>query len=174
MEDGTRRIVDLLVSFTKADPAIYVEKWEGQLAIEIKDTHPVDSKKISQMKQKGLACLEFTVSKWNVRENFNNAEDEEKQTIEITEKLDGKNGGYIWGELLVDPISRIAKLNEVKKLYGQVIDTNKQLREQIQLLDRNINVYKNKLSGFEAKLRVTEQENTEIKSSFWYKLFGKK
>ena len=34
------------VSFTKADPAIYVEKWEGQLAIEIKDTHPVDSKKI--------------------------------------------------------------------------------------------------------------------------------
>ena len=53
------------------------------------------------MKQKGLACLEFTVSKWNVRENFNNAEDEEKQTIEITEKLDGKNGGYIWGELLV-------------------------------------------------------------------------
>ena len=143
MEDGTRRIVDLLVSFTKADPAIYVEKWEGQLAIEIKDTHPVDSKKISQMKQKGLACLEFTVSKWNVRENFNNAEDEEKQTIEITEKLDGKNGGYIWGELLVDPISRkyfstklyedekrekeraIAELNQVKKLYGQVIDTNK-------------------------------------------------
>ena len=53
------------------------------------------------MKQKGLACLEFTVSKWNVRENFNNAEDEEKQTIGIKEKLDGKNGGYIWGELLV-------------------------------------------------------------------------
>jgi len=113
-------------------------------------------------------------------------------TNEITEKLDGKNGGYIWGELLVDPISRkyfstklyedekrekeraIAELNQVKKLYGQVIDTNKQLREQIQLLDRNINVYKNKLSGFEAKLRITEQENTEIKSSFWYKLFGRK
>ena len=127
-----------------------------------------------------------------MRENFNNGEDEEKQTIEITEKLDGKNGGYIWGELLVDPISRkyfstklyedekrekeraIAELNQVKKLYGQVIDTNKQLREQIQLLDRNINVYKNKLSGFEAKLRITEQENTEIKSSFWYKLFGRK
>ena len=46
-------------------------------------------------------------------------------------------------------------MNQVKKLYGQVIDTNKQLREQIQLLDRNINVYKNKLSGFEAKLRIT-------------------
>lgn len=144
------------------------------------------------MKQKGLACLEFTVSKWNVRENFNNAEDEEKQTVEITEKLDGKNGGYIWGKLLVDPISRkyfatklyedekrekestIAELNQVKKLYGQVVDTNKQLREQIQLLDRNINAYKNKLFSFEAKLRFTEQENTEIKSSFWYKLFGKK
>lgn len=42
------------------------------------------------------------------------------------------------------------------------------------MLDRNINVYKNKLSGFEAKLRITEQENTEIKSSFWYKLFGRK
>ena len=68
----------------------------------------------------------------------------------------------------------IAELNQVKKLYGQVIDTNKQLREQIQLLDRNINAYKNKLSAFEAKLRVAEQENAEIKSSFWYKLFGKK
>lgn len=144
------------------------------------------------MKQKGLACLEFTVSKWNVRENFNNAEDEEKQIIEITEKLDGKNGGHIFGVLLVDPISRkylstklyedekiekertIAELNQVKQLYGQAIDTNKQLREQIQLLDRSINVYKNKLSGLEARLRVTEQENAEIKSSFWYKLFGKK
>ena len=106
--------------------------------------------------------------------------------------MDGKNGGYIWGELLVDPISRkyfgtklyedekrekervIAELNQVKQLYGQAIDTNKQLREQIQLLHRNIDAYKNKLSGFEAKLRVTEQENVEIKSSFWYKLFGKK
>ena len=62
MEDGSRRIVDLFVKFKKADPAIYVEKWDGQLAIEIKDTHPVDNKKISQMKQKGLACLEFTVN----------------------------------------------------------------------------------------------------------------
>lgn len=185
MEDGSRRIVDLLVSFTKADPAIYVEKWEGQFAIEIKDTHLVDSKKISQMKQKGLACLEFTVSKWNVKDNFNNAEDEEKQIVEITENLDGKNGGYIWGELLVDPISRkyfgtkfyedekrekervIAELNQVKQLYGQAIDTNKQLREQIQLLHRNIDEYKNKLSGFQTKLRVTEQENVKIKSSFW-------
>lgn len=70
--------------------------------------------------------------------------------------------------------SAIAELNQVKKLYGQVVDTNKQLREQIQLLDRNINAYKDKLSSFETKLRVTEQENTEIKSSFWYKLFGKK
>lgn len=192
MDDGSRRIVDLLVNFTKSEPAIYVEKWEGQLAIEINDTHPVDSKKISQMKQKGLACLEFTVSKWNVRENFNNAEDEEKQIVEITEKLDGKNGGHIFGVLLVDPLSRkylstklyedekiekertIAELNRVKQLYGQAIDTNKQLREQIQLLDRSINVYKNKLSGLEARLRVTEQENAEIKSSFWYKLFGKK
>ena len=128
----------------------------------------------------------------SIKRTIRYAEDEEKQTVEITEKLDGKNGGYIWGKLLVAPISRkyfatklyedekrekestIAELNQVKKLYGQVVDTNKQLREQIQLLDRNIDAYKNKLSSFEAKLRVTEQENTEIKSSFGYKLFGKK
>ena len=133
------------------------------------------------MRQKGLACLEFTVSKWNVRENFNNAEDEEKQTVEITEKLDGKSGGYIWGKLLVDPISRkyfATKLYEDEKREKEstIAELNqvKKLREQIQLLDRNIDAYKNKLSSFEAKLRVTEQENTEIKSSFWYKLFGKK
>lgn len=45
MEDGSKRIVDLLVRFKVAEPAIYVEKWDGQLAIEINDTHPVDSKK---------------------------------------------------------------------------------------------------------------------------------
>lgn len=45
MEDGSKRIVDLLVRFKKAEPAIYVEKWDGQLAVEINDTHPVDSKK---------------------------------------------------------------------------------------------------------------------------------
>ena len=96
------------------------------------------------------------------------------------------------GELLVDPISRkyfrtklyedekrekegaIAELNQDKRLYGQAIDTNKQLSERIQLLERNINAYKNQLSGLEVKLRAKEQENAEIKSSFWYKLFGKK
>ena len=59
----------------------------------------------------------------------------------------------------------IAELNRVKQLYGQAIDTNKQLREQTQLLDRSINVYKNKLSGLEVRLRVTEQENAKIKIS---------
>ena len=192
MEDGSRRIVDLFVKFKKADPAIYVEKWDGQLAIEIKDTHPVDNKKISQMKQKGLACLEFTVNKWKIRDNFDDAKDEEKQIIDITERLDGENGGYIRGELLVDPISRkyfstklyederrekkkaIDELNHVKQLYSQVIDANKQLREQIQLLHRDIAVHENNLFGYETKLRAIEKENAEIKSSFWYKVFGKK
>lgn len=108
------------------------------------------------------------------KDNFNNAEDEEKQIIEITEKLDGKNGGKLYEDEKREKERVIAELHQVKQLYGQAIDTNKQLREQIQLLHRNIDVYKNKLSGFEAKLRVTEQENVEIKSSFGYKLFGKK
>ena len=42
----------------------------------------------------------------SIKRTIRYAEDEEKQTVEITEKLDGKNGGYIWGKLLVDPISR--------------------------------------------------------------------
>lgn len=192
MDDGSKRIVDLLVHFKRAEPSIYVEKWEGQLAIEVNDTHPVDSLKISQMKQKGLSCFEFTVSKWRIRENFSDAEDEEKQIIEITEKLEGENAGYIYGELLVDSISRkyfstklyedekrekekvLAELYQIKKIYGQAIDENKELRERIQLLDRDINSYKNKLSNLDMKFKMLEQENTKIKSSFWYKLFGKK
>lgn len=192
MDDGSKRIVDLLVHFKRAEPSIYVEKWEGQLAIEVNDTHPVDSRKISQMKQKGLSCFEFTVSKWRIRENFSDAEDEEKQIVEITEKLEGENAGYIYGKLLVDSISRkyfstklyedekrekekvLAELYQIKKLYGQAIDENKGLRERIQLLDRDINSYKNKLSNLDMKFKMLEQENTKIKSSFWYKLFGKK
>ena len=192
MNDGSRRIVDLLVNFTKSQPAIYVEKWNGQLAIEIKDTHSVDNKKIKQLREKQLACLEFTVSKWNIREYFNSAEDEEKQIIEIAERLDGKNGGYIFGALLVDPIYRkyfstklledetrekervITELNQVEHLYRQAIDDNKQLREQIRLFTIRTEEYKNTILNLETKMRVIERENAEIKSSFWYKLFGEK
>lgn len=44
--DGNKRIVDPLVRFSSAESSIYVEKWKGQLVIEIDDTHPVDNKKI--------------------------------------------------------------------------------------------------------------------------------
>lgn len=192
MDNGSRRIVDLLVHFKHAEPSIYVQKWEGQLAIEINDTHPVDNKKINQMKQKGLACFEFTVNKWRIRENFSDAEDEEKQIIDIKNKLEGDNAGYIYGELLVDPISgkyfrtklyeeekkekeqTITELHHVKKLYELVIDENKELKEQIRLLNKDINLYKGDILNLDTKLKNVEQENTKIKSSFWYKIFGKK
>lgn len=192
MDDGSRRIVDLLVLFKNAEPSFYVEKWEGKLAIEIYDSHQVDSKKISQMKQKGLACFEFTVNNWNIREYFKNAEEEEKQIADILKKLDGKNGGRIIGSLLVDPISKkyfstklfeeerkekervIADLNYIKKSYQQAIEENKKLMRQIQLLEENNKKYKNELVNLEKNLQNIEQENAKIKSNFWYRIFFRK
>lgn len=106
MKDCSKRIVDLLVCFSKSEPEIYVDKWEGKLAIEIFDTHKVDDKKINQMKKKGLAMFEFNVSKWNIKDNFMNRKEEEKQIINMVTKLDGNNGGYIRGNLIVNPISK--------------------------------------------------------------------
>ncbi|MDD3362051.1 MAG: hypothetical protein PHW34_10310 [Hespellia sp.] len=191
MEDGSKRIVDLLVRFNKANPSIYVEKWEGKLAIEIKDTHAVDDKKISQMKQKGLACLEFTVNKWGVKENFNSKEEEENQVVDITNRLEGGNKGYIFGELLVDPISKkyfstklyedekkekervAAELYHLKDLYEQLLDDNKSLKNREKQLEKEIEVQKSTVSRLETKAQAIELENSRIKSSFWYKIFGK-
>lgn len=191
MEDGSKRIVDLLVRFNKANPPIYVEKWEGLLAIEIKDTHAVDDKKIGQMKQKGLACLEFTVSKWGVKENFNSNEEEENQIEDITNRLEGENKGYIFGELLVDSISKkyfstklyedekkekervVAELYHLKKLYNQTLDENKNLKDRVKQLGKEIEVQKSTVLRLESKAQAIESENARIKSSFWYKIFGK-
>lgn len=93
---------------------------------------------------------------------------------------------------MVDPISRkyfrtklyeeekkekeqtITELHHVKKLYELVIDENKELKEQIRLLNKDINLYKGDILNLDTKLKNVEQENTKIKSSFWYKIFGKK
>lgn len=192
MEDGSKRIVDLLVRFSKANPTIYVEKWEGQLAIEIKDTHAVDDIKISQMKQKGLACLEFTVSKWRVKENFDSKEDEEKQIEDIKNRLEGENKVYIFGELLVDPISgkyfstklyedekrekeRVtAELYHLKKSCNKALDENKNLRNRVKQLEKAVEAQKSKVLRLESNAQAIESENERIKSSFWYKIFGKK
>lgn len=192
MRDRSKRIVDLLVKFSKAEPAIYVDKWEGQLAIEINDTHPVDSKKINQMKQKGLACFEFTVNKWNIREDFKDEEEEKKQITQIIEKLDGKNGGHIFGTLLVDPISRkyfstklyeeekkkkeekIAELCWIKELQEQTIIENDKLKKSIQKQDYERNRDRKKIAELEMKIEALKRENEKIKSSFWYKLLVRK
>lgn len=192
MRDRSKRIVDLLVKFSKAEPAIYVDKWEGQLAIEINDTHPVDSKKINQMKQKGLACFEFTVNKWNILEDFKDEEEEEKQITQIIEKLDGKNGGHIFGTLLVDPISRkyfstklyeeekkkkeekIAELCWIKELQEQTIIENDKLKKSIQKQDYERNRDRKKIAELEMKIEALKRENEKIKSSFWYKLLVRK
>lgn len=191
MDDGSERIVDLLVRFKSAEPSIYVEKWEGQLAIEIKDTHPVDDRKIHQMKQKGLACFEFSVGKWYIKEDFENAEDEEKQFKEKLEKLEGKKGGYIRGELLVDPISKkyfctrlyesereekekaLDELVELKNIYKETIASNKQLKQEVERLNNIIKQSRKTNDRLMATLKMTKRENEKIKSSFWYKIFNK-
>lgn len=192
MEDGSKRIVDLLVRFKEAEPAIYVEKWDGQLAIEINDTHPVDSKKIAQLTQKRIACFEFTVNKWRIKEEFVNSEEEEKQYDVICEKLDGENEGYIRGELLVDAISpkyfstklfedeRIEKervlseLIQLKKAYEQIFNAYTEVKKQSEAKSKELIRYKEKIDGLEVRVQMLETENEEIKSGLAYRLFGKK
>ena len=192
MEDGSKRIVDLLVRFKVAEPAIYVEKWDGQLAIEINDTHPVDSKKIAQLKQKRIACFEFTVNKWRIKEEFIDSEEEEKQYDEICKKLDGENDGYIRGELLVDAISpkyfstklfedeRIEKervlseLIQLKKAYEQILNAYTEVKKQSEAKSKELLKYKEKIDGLEVRIQMLETENEEIKSGLAYRLFGKK
>lgn len=191
VDSGTRR-VDLLVNFSKANPAIYVEKWEGKLAIEIYDTHKVDNKKIKQMKEKGIAVFEFNVNNWHIRDEFKDRNDEEKQIKDIVEKLDGENDGYIRGAMLADPISRKyfstllyeeekkkreqaqAEVKQLRRLHEQASDTNTKLKQYVTSLEKNNVAYEKKVNDLSIKLQNVENENREIKKTMWYRIFGKK
>jgi len=192
MKDGSRRIADLLVNFSKAEPNYYVEKWEGKLAIEIYDTHKVDEGKAKQMKENGIAVFEFNVSNWYIKDEFQDKYDEEKQIVDKVNKLSGENGGYIRGTLRADPTSRKyfstllyeeerkkhentqAQLKQLQCMYKEVLNRNNELGKYIETLKNNNVTYENRISYLSGRLQDIEDENKEIKQTGWYRLFGKK
>lgn len=98
--------------------------------------------------------------------------DEEGVTLQFNKGVNAIIGENNSGKSAVMDAIRIAFSTVTYK--KDIFFTNKQLREQIQLLHRDIAVHENNLFGYETKLRAIEKENAEIKSSFWYKVFGKK
>lgn len=162
-EDGSKRIVDLMVKFSRAEPMIYVEKWEGQIAIEIYDTHKVDDNKIHQIKKMNIAMFEFNTNKWNISDVFESQDEEEKQYDKIIQIFEGKNGGYICGELLVDSISRkyfSTLLYQEEKAKGE------KLQKQLEKLQFNINEYLKNENRLKKQLNDMEVNNCLIRNNY--------
>lgn len=191
LKDGSKRRVDLLIKFSKSEPECYYEKWDGQLAFEIFYSHKVDEKKIKQFKANEIACFEFNVKKWKVKEWFKNEEDEEEYIDTIAEKLDGINHGYIRGELIVDPISskyfateKYLQMKEEKENIEKMLQESKALllreREKNRALTEELTKYKLKISENKSRMlelaeKVNEKESelASVKQTIWYKIFSK-
>ncbi|WP_026896062.1 hypothetical protein [Clostridiisalibacter paucivorans] len=58
------RVVDVMVYFTKSEPAIYYENWAGKLAIEIYYSHKVDELEIKEFRDLEIPIIEFNAINW--------------------------------------------------------------------------------------------------------------
>ncbi|MBZ9633371.1 hypothetical protein [Clostridium sp. FP1] len=187
-KNSRKRIVDVMIQFSKAEPMIYVEKWNGKLAIEVYQTHKVDDVKIKEFKDIETAMVEFNASKWYITDNFLTKEDEEKQFEKIINKLNN----FISVNILSDPISKkyfssIKLEEEISKneLYlkrivymNSEIDNlkkeNQNLLREIEMYRENETKLKQKLRDITNEYRFLKEEIESIKSKTLYKLFYKK
>lgn len=192
-EDGNKRIVDTLIKFTKADPMIYVEKWNGKLALEVFETHQVGPAKIDFMKKNEIAMFEFVSKKWNsIKDNANSKEEEEKQI----EKIVGVLSGYVSGILLSDPISKeyfcTVRLEEELAKNKHLEKNIKDLENDVQRLLMKKELLEEKIDNLNIKIHQSQREyesiiqknncenntlrieNEDIKSHWWYKVFWHK
>ncbi|SKC54504.1 hypothetical protein [Maledivibacter halophilus] len=136
------RVVDVMVYFTKSEPAIYYEKWAGKLAIEIYYSYKVDELKIKEFRDLEIPIIEFNAKNWKyIKEDFKTQEEEEKQYKNIVSKLN--NTLYV--SILVDPISKEYLISEkINELDAQ----NRELKEQLRLATINEKKKLSELSFF--------------------------
>lgn len=187
-KSGRKRIVDVMIRFSKADPMIYVEKWSGKLAIEVYQTHKVDDLKIKEFKDMEIAMAEFNASKWTrITDNLESKEEEEKQFERIIKSLNE----LIWVKILSDPISReyfsSVRLEEeinknefyLEKLSLMKNEIIRLKNEQKKLLQETINYKENEerikeeLINAKNQNKLLKEEVAIIKSKFIYKIFYK-
>lgn len=142
------RIVDVMVYFTKSEPAIYYEKWAGKLAIEIYYSHKVDELKIKEFRDLEIPIMEFNISKWKyIKEDFRTQEEDQYK------KIMAKLNNTLYVSALVDPISKEYLISEkINELGVQ----NRELKEQFRLATIN---EKKKLSD----LSILKEEINSIK-----------
>lgn len=62
----------------------------------------------------------------------------------------------------------------LKKSCNKALDENKNLRNRVKQLEKAVEAQKSKVLRLESNAQAIESENERIKSSFWYKIFGKK
>lgn len=188
MKNGRKRIVDVMIRFSKAEPKIYVEKWNGKLAIEVYQTHKVDEIKIKEFKDLEIAMVEFNAFKWeHITDNLRSKEEEEKQFQKVITKLNN----FIFVKMLSDPISKkylsSVRLDEeisknelykkkiayMKSEINKLKNENTNLLELVVLLRKNENTMKQKLIDSKTENDFLKDEINNIRSKFWYKLFYK-
>ncbi|WP_202711080.1 hypothetical protein [Sporosalibacterium faouarense] len=187
-KNDRKRIVDVMIEFSKSEPMIYVEKWNGKLAVEVFQTHKVDEIKIKEFKDMEMAMVEFDASKWKyITDNFQSEEEEEKQFEKIISKLNN----IVYVSILSDPISRkyfsSVKLEEeiaknelykkelilMKNKISSLKDENQNLLEEIKIIRENEKILKLKMTNITKENELLKDKINNIQSKFLYKLLYK-
>lgn len=65
-------------------------------------------------------------------------------------------------------------MDHLKKLRNEALNENKNLRNRVKQLEKDVEAQKSKVLRLKSNAQAIESENERIKSSFWYKIFGKK
>lgn len=187
-KDGKKRIVDVMIQFSKAEPMIYVEKWNGKLAIEVYQTHKVDNVKIKEFKNIEIAMVEFNATKWYVTDDFQTKEDEEKQFNNVISKLNN----FVYVNILSDPISKkyfsstrleeeirknelyLKRINYLNSEIDNLKKENQNLLSEIKMYGDNETKLKKKLEDITNEYSFLKEEIESIKCKTLYKLFYKK
>jgi hypothetical protein len=163
--EGHKYRVDVFIKFDKSIPEEYFLKWSGQLAFEIKVTHPIGDLKQSDFRKHGIAMFEHSVSDKLMLHDFDmqNEESEKKQVEFITNYLKEK----IYGKFLSDPESdeykQMKELEDANRKIVKLTETVAQMKEihgsEIDDLKRKINSCRTEMNYLESELSSSKIES---------------
>lgn len=177
--------LDVFVKFTSQSK--YQIKWNGELAIEVHNTNPVNGQKLKDLKALRIPVIEVSVNKklaYKTSEEYSTPKSER----EYIEFLKGQLSEYLWSKVLSDPKSIDYLENENYELIKNVKELREQLDHSKALLEKEKeNLLESKRMLNDANLKLTEKNKlvsklrTQVEGLktmgvfrfLWFKLAGR-
>lgn len=149
-------VADVFIWFNKSEPSEYYKKWGGKLCFEVKHTHSVDSKKITDCNTAGIAIFEHKISnKLMIKNDYCSSKAEFDDRVKfITQYLKQK----IYGKILF-----VSEKDKFKMLHCENTE-NQRLQRTIVNLEHTIEASKIEKNNLKQDIERLEMENESLKA----------